>query len=127
MHWLGWVTVALATLEGGWFAFDGTRVLIVGDYVTPSSGDHAGQLGPWSHVVSAIGIEPRSTFMKSVHVVLGVAWLATIASFVLGLAHGWTAMLICAVLGLWYLPIGTILGLIQIVLLFLPVLRTGGP
>ncbi len=57
MHWLGWVVAALALIEGGWLAFDGGRALIVGDYVTPSSGPSAGQLGPWSKVVSALGID----------------------------------------------------------------------
>jgi hypothetical protein len=25
MHWLGWIVVALAFIEGGWLAFDGGR------------------------------------------------------------------------------------------------------
>ena len=35
-------------------------------------------------------------------------------------------MLVCAVLGLWYLPVGTVLGLIQIGLLLAPWLRGSG-
>ena len=33
--------------------------LIAGDYVTPSKGQYAGQLGPWARLVSAVGLEPR--------------------------------------------------------------------
>ena len=123
MHWLGWVVAALALIEGGWLAFDGGRALIVGDYVTPSSGPSAGQLGPWSKVVSALGIDPRSTLMKSIHLVLGLAWLVVIACFILGFPQARLGMLLCAVLALWYLPFGTVLSVIQIVLLLLPVLR----
>ena len=123
MHWLGWVVAALALIEGGWLAFDGGRALIVGDYVTPSSGPSAGQLGPWSKVVSALGIDPRSTLMKSIHLVLGLAWLAAIVCFILGFPQARLGMLLCAVLALWYLPFGTVLSVIQIVLLLLPVLR----
>lgn len=123
MHWLAWVVLALAFVEGGWLAFDGGRALIVGDYVTPSSGRHAGQLGPWSKVVSAVGIEPRSTLMKSIHLVLGILWLGAMVCFALGLPWAWSAMLVCAVAGLWYLPFGTLLGIVQIVLLLLPPLR----
>ena len=123
MHWLAWVVVALAFVEGGWLAFDGGRALIVGDYVTPGSGPSFGQLGPWSKVVSAVGIEPRSTLMKSIHLVLGIAWLVIMVCFALKLPWAWTAMLVCAVLGLWYLPFGTVLSIIQIVLLLLPPLR----
>lgn len=126
MHWLGWVVVALAVLEAGWFAFDGGRALIVGDYVTPASGPYAGQLGPWAQLVSAIGIEPRSTLMKSIHLVLGLGWLAVIVCFALRLSGAWWGMVICAAAALWYLPFGTLLSVVQIVLLMLPALRIEG-
>ena len=123
MHWLGWIVVLLAFVEGGWLAFDGGHALITGEYVTPKSGQYAGQLGPWSKLVAAVGIEPRSTLMKSIHVVLGAIWLAMIACFVLGVPWAWWGMLICAALGLWYLPFGTLLSVVQIVLLWLPGVR----
>lgn len=126
MHWLGWVVVALALIEGGWLAFDGAHALVVGDYVTPSSGRHAGQLGPWARVVSAAGIEPRSTLMKSIHLGLGAAWLVVMVCFALGLPWAWSGMLVSAVLGLWYLPFGTVVSLLQIVLLLSPAVRGGG-
>ena len=123
MHWLRWIIIALALLEGGWLAFDGSRALIAGDYVTPSSGRHAGQLGPWSKVVAAVGIEPRSTLMKSIHVGIGVAWLAMIIAFALGYEWAWMGLLACAIAGLWYLPWGTLLSIVQIILLLLPAAR----
>lgn len=126
MHWLGWVVLVLAFIEGGWLAFDGGRALVVGDYVTPRSGQYAGQLGPWAKVVSAVGIEPRSTLMKSIHLVLGLTWLGIMICFALRLSWAWSGMVLCAVLGLWYLPFGTLLSLIQIVLLFLLALRDTG-
>ena len=126
MHWLGWVVLALALIEGGWLAFDGGRALVVGDYVTPKSGQYAGQLGPWAKVVSAVGIEPRSTMMKSIHLALGLVWLVVMICFALRLPWAWSGMLVCAVLGLWYLPFGTLLSVIQIVLLLLPALRGSG-
>lgn len=123
---LAWVVVALALIEGGWLAFDGGRALVVGDYVHPKSGPYAGQLGPWANVVLAVGIEPRSILMKSIHLVLGLVWLSIMICFVLRLSWAWSGMVLCAVLGLWYLPFGTLLSLIQIVLLFLPAARNAG-
>lgn len=64
MTFTHWLIVALALLEASWMAFDGTRALIVGDYVTPKTGAYAGQLGPWANVVQRLGIHPRSTSMK---------------------------------------------------------------
>lgn len=124
MHWLGWTVLALALVEGGWLAFDGGHALITGDYVTPSTGPYAGQLGPWSKLVSAVGIDPRSTLMKSIHLTLGLAWLLMMVCFALRLPFAWYGMLACAIAALWYLPFGTLLSMIQITLLLLAPLRT---
>jgi len=123
VHWLGWIVVLLAFVEGGWLAFDGGHALVKGDYVTPSSGTYAGQLGPWSKLVSAVGIKPRSTLMKSIHLGLGLLWVVMIVCFLLRVPWAWQGMLICAVAGLWYLPFGTLLSVIQLVLLLLPSVR----
>ena len=125
MHWTGWIVIILAALTGGWMAFDGTRALVVGDYVTASSGAYASQLGPWSKLVAAVGIEPRSTLMKSIFVVYGLATLVTALCFALGLPWAWWGLLTTAVLGLWYLPIGTVTNLVTLILLLLPTLRPG--
>ncbi|MEZ4654716.1 MAG: hypothetical protein R3E12_14320 [Candidatus Eisenbacteria bacterium] len=124
MPWLEWIVFALAVVVAGWLAFDGAHAFATGDYVTPKAGTHAGQLGPWSKVVGAIGIEPRSTLMKSVHLGLGLVWLGISLCFALGLPWARTAMLACAVAGLWYLPFGTLFGIVQIVLLGLVLFRS---
>ena len=120
MHTLTWIVLVLALLQGGWLVFDGGRALAVGDYVTPSSGLRAGQLGPWSRLVSALGFEPRGTFIKCLHLFLGLAWLVALMVFVLRPATGWWVMLGCGVASLWYLPVGTIASLIVIGLLLTP-------
>ena len=128
MHWSGWIVVGLALFVGGWFAFEGGRALVVGDYITPNSGTYVGQLGPWSKVVSAVGIEPRSTLMKSIFLVFGLVWIGITICFILKLHWAWWAMLIAAGGSLWYLPFGTLHGILQIILLLLPpvrALRTG--
>ncbi len=122
-HRVRWLIVMLACVESGWLLFDGLRALITGDYVTPTSGPHAGQLGPWATVVSGVGLDPRATLVKLVHVGLGASGLVAAVGFALRISWGWTGVLGCAVLGLWYLPIGTTLGVVQIGLLLLPSVR----
>lgn len=117
MSWKNWIIIILVTLTAGWMVFDGTRALIVGDYVTPKSGEYAGQLGPWSNLVKAVAIEPRSTLMKSIFVTYGLIALAIVVCFVFGLSWAHTALIIVGVLGLWFLPIGTITNLIAVILL----------
>ncbi len=115
--------MALVLLNGGWMAFDGGRALVVGDYVTPQTGPLAGTLGPWSKVVTAVGIAPRSTLMKWIFVVYGLAYLACTGALVLGESQAWWGILVMAVLGLWYIPFGTLINIAVIILLSLPALR----
>jgi hypothetical protein len=117
------IITGIALLIGGWLAFDGTRALVAGDYTTAKSGPYAGQLGPWSRVVSALGLNPRSQLMKYIHVVLGVLWLVSLVVFAIKPTLGWWALLVSSVFSLWYLPIGTILALVELSLLFLPQIR----
>ena len=122
-HWTAWVVVGLVLLNGGWMAFDGGTALIVGDYVTPKTGLLAGTLGPWSEIVEAAGIDPRSGLMKSAFLVYGLAYLVATAALVVGASAAWWSVLVLAVLGLWYIPFGTLINIIVIILLLLPPLR----
>ncbi|HKY54369.1 MAG TPA: hypothetical protein VJM08_08695 [Anaerolineales bacterium] len=117
MDWKGWVIVILVAFTAGWMLFDGSRALIVGDYITPRSGEYAGQLGPWSNLVEAAGIEPRSTLMKSIFVGYGLAAFVVLACFLFGLSWARTALISVCILGLWFLPIGTITNIIALTLL----------
>lgn len=123
MAWARWTIVVLGLLTGGWMLFDGARALIVGDYVTPTSGEYAGQLGPWSRVVSAVGIQPRATPMKLIFVFLGASWLLLTLAFVLRAAWSWMGLVVVAAATLWYLPIGTVAAVLVVVLLFVPSVR----
>jgi hypothetical protein len=123
MPWLKWIIVVIALTEAGWMSFDGTRALLVGDYVTPKQGQYAGQPGPWANLVTAMGIEPRSTPMKSIFVIYGVAWLFIIVAFSMNVRWAWWAMLFAAIGSLWYLVIGTMTSVVVIALLLLPAVR----
>lgn len=124
LHWTAWIAGGLVLLNAGWMAFDGGRALVVGDFVTPQSGEYAGQLGPWASALSAVGIDPRSTMVKLIFLSYGIAFLVAAAGFLNGIASAWWAMLILAVAGLWYLPFGTLANIIIIGLLLSPTMRT---
>lgn len=108
---MAWLVAGLLGLVGSWMVFDGARALITGDYVTPGKGDHEGQLGPWSALVELIGIPARSTFMKSTFVVIGALQLLAVALLLIqpGRSSSWFGI-VASLLGLWYLPFGTIAG-----------------
>ena len=91
MAWARWLAVVLCAVQGGYMVFDGVRALVVGSYITPRSGEHAGQLGPWARIVRAVGIDPESTAMKAAFVVLGAAYLVASAAWAAG--AGWARWL----------------------------------
>ena len=114
--WKSWLSLLLVASTAGWMVFDGTRALIVGDYVTPQSGEFAGQLGPWSNLVKAVGIEPRSLGMKLIFIAQGLATLIAVIYYILNKSWARSGLLTAMLLGLWYLPIGTLLNLTALIL-----------
>jgi len=114
-----WVIVLLAVLNFGYMAFDGGRALIKGDYIRPASGEYAGQLGPWSKLVSKIGINPESTTMKIIFVAWGLIGLSITVCYVLKKHWAANGLLAINFMSLWYLVPGTISSSLQIALLLI--------
>ena len=119
-HWTGVAIAGLVLLSGGWMAFDGGRALVVGDYVTPRRGPHAGQLGTWAKLVQAVGIEPRSTAMKLIFFGYGLAYVGTMVAHLLGATWSSWGLPVVAVLGSWYWPFGTVIGIVVVALVAFP-------
>ncbi len=117
-----WVVVVLCGIQGGYMVVDGARALAVGSYITPSSGEHAGELGPWARIVAAVGIAPESTAMKTAFVVLGALWLVLALGVATASPWAWWAGLLLAAGTLWYLVPGTAISLV-VLLLLSPALR----
>jgi hypothetical protein len=117
MRWQHWTIALLVFLNAGFMTFDGVRAFVVGDYIVPKSGPHAGQLGAWSKLVRAIGIAPRSSLMKTIFVLQGTVTLGLLGCYLLRLPWAPTAMLAAAIAGLWYLPVGSVVNALVIVLL----------
>jgi hypothetical protein len=117
MNVLRWIVILLALQEAGWMAFDGTRALITGEFVTAKTGPHAGELGVWSKVVSRVGIAPRSTLMKGIFAVYGWTWMLIAVCYAMRIGWARNAMFVAAAGSLWFLPFGTISSGIQLILL----------
>lgn len=124
MHWTAWVVFSLVLMVGGWMLFDGLHALVTGDFVTPKSGTHTGQLGPWASLVSGVGFDPRSMLIKFGFVVYALSYLAAGTAFIARVPGAWWVVIILAVLGLWYLPFGAVANLAVVAFLLVPSLRT---
>lgn len=114
-----WIITLLVVFTAGYMLLDGTRALVIGDYMTPESGEYAGQLGPWAGIVMSLGLDPQSIFVKTFFVVYGLSALAALAGYLTHQPWGRNALALLAVLGLWYLPFGTAANILVLMLLFL--------
>lgn len=103
------ITSLIALLVGGWMIFDGIHVLATGKYFGPE------KPGLWSDLVAAIGVDPFK--LGPLFIAFGVLWFLFLAAMLLRQSWGWQPALLTAVLTLWYLPVGTVLSLLYILLL----------
>lgn len=111
------IIILLSLLNAGYMAFDGARALMLGDYIRPTEGEYAGQLGPWTKVVNAIGIDPMSTLMKSLFLLIGIYGIIATLCFAFNVASGWKMLLAFCILSIWNLMFGTMSSVLVIVLL----------
>ena len=112
------ITILLALLgfaPAAWMLVDGARRLLVGDYVRIN-----GQLGPWTHAVSAVGLDPMSRAVAFIFLACGLARLIATIGYLARASWGWHTLLATSIAILWYLPIGTAAAVLTIVLLFVP-------
>ena len=112
------ITLAIALLgllPAAWMLFDTSRRLFIGDYVRID-----GQLGPWTHAVAAVGLDPMGRAVAALFLVCGFARLVATIGYVARSSWGWHAMLATSIAILWYLPIGTATAVLTIILLFIP-------
>jgi hypothetical protein len=116
MSWNVAVAAVLSGVLGGWMIVDGGRAMLVGDYFTPRTGRYAGSLGPWAGLVLRLGIDPRSMVMKALFLGFGAAWVLVAAGMVFGTAGILQIAIVLAFATLWYVPIGSAIALLVLVL-----------
>jgi hypothetical protein len=120
MNWKSYLIAFLILISAGYMIFDGVHAFLTGDYITPKSGAYAGRLGPWSRIVRAAGLDPRSNLVKGFFIFQGIVTLGLLVCYLLHLRWAKTALKIAAAAELWYVPAGTATGIVALILLFLP-------
>jgi hypothetical protein len=119
IRWTTWLSILMIAATAGWMFFDGAHALITGTYVILQTGEFTGQLGPWANLVQSIGIDPNSIWLKLIFIMQGLGTLTVVVNFILNKPWAWTGLLIAMLLGLWYLPFGTLINLLALILLLL--------
>jgi hypothetical protein len=99
----------LGLLNGAYMLLDGTYVILKGKYIGPP------KPGPWANLFYKLNVDVFK--LGPLFMVFGLLWLVFL--FGLWTNQSWMYLLgiTISVLTLWYLPIGTIVSLIILVLL----------
>jgi hypothetical protein len=104
-----YLVIGLALINGLWMLIDGIYVLASGKYIGPE------KPGPWASLVSMTGVDVFK--LGPLFVLFGVAWLVFAGAFFSGSAWAKSVGLILSVLTLWYLPFGTLISIIVLIIL----------
>ncbi|HGY56937.1 MAG TPA: hypothetical protein ENK44_14610 [Caldithrix abyssi] len=101
--------ITIGLLNGSYMLIDGVYVLVKGKYIGPE------KPGPWAGIFAGLGIDVFK--LGPLFVLFGLLWLI----FVYGVqtSQNWVYVfgLIVSAATLWYLPFGTFISIISIVLL----------
>ena len=104
------ITALVGSLAGGWMIFDGVHVMLRGKYFGPE------KPGPWSILFSRAGIDPFR--LGPMFVLFGVCWIVFLIALSRGQTWGLYGGAAVAIASLWYLPLGTILSVVYLGLLY---------
>ena len=107
LGWTAYVAAALALIDGGYMITDAIHRFALGDFIRIG-----GQLGPWTAVVSDVGIDPSA--MGPGFLLVGAAQIMAAGLLLLRPRWGYLFVLAMAVATLWYLIFGTLSSLPQI-------------
>lgn len=98
----------IALAVGGYMVFDGTAQVVTGSHVGLG-------FGPWSLFVSALGINPYS--MGFPFILLGLFSISFVIGVLMRQRWVWYGAIVPAAATLWYLPVGTKLSIVYILVL----------
>ncbi len=107
----------IASINASYMLLDGIFVIINGKYIGPE------KPGPWSNIFEKFNINVFK--LGPIFIVFGILWFV----FIYGLqtSQSWAYLfgLFLSIATLWYLPIGTLISVISIVLLVVYINKSG--
>jgi hypothetical protein len=99
----------LGLLNGGYMLLDGIYVLLKGKYIGPA------KPGPWANIFYKMDVNVFK--LGPVFIAFGIMWLIWIYALWANLSWSYAFGIVCCILTLWYLPVGTLLSIIILLIL----------
>lgn len=105
-----WLVLITSFLNGTWMILDGIHVMIRGKYVGPE------KPGPWAWLFEQCGVNVFR--MGPVFIVYGILWLLLVYAVVFKTAWAPYFLYTVPLLSLWYLPVGTLISIVVLAVMF---------
>jgi hypothetical protein len=105
-----WIVIVLGVITGGFMLIDGIHVLLKGKYIGPP------EPGPWASLFYKLKVDVFK--LGPLFIAFGLAWLLFVASLWMQRSWSFPLGVAVAVLTLWYLPVGTLISVIVLIVLF---------
>jgi hypothetical protein len=99
----------LAAINGGFMLIDGLYVLVNGKYIGPE------KPGPWAYLFSKMNIDVFK--VGPLFIIFGLAWLTWLYLLWSRSSRRYSVGAVISILTLWYLPVGTVISLIILLVL----------
>ncbi|MGN6417419.1 MAG: hypothetical protein ACTHMC_08005 [Pseudobacter sp.] len=99
----------LAFLNGGYMLLDGLFVLLKGKYIGPE------KPGPWSGLFYKLNIDVFK--LGPLFIIFGLLWLIWMYGLLTNQHWAYIFGILISIFTLWYLPLGTLLSVIILVIL----------
>ncbi|HRC33290.1 MAG TPA: hypothetical protein PK736_07585 [Bacteroidia bacterium] len=100
----------LSLLNGGYMLIDGLYVIVNGKYIGPQ------KPGPWANLFYKLNIDVYK--LGPMFILFGIAWFAFLFALWTNNTKAYIMGMAISVLTLWYLPVGTVISIIVMALIF---------
>ena len=107
----------LGLLNGIYMLLDGIYVMIKGKYIGPE------KPGPWANLFYKLNTDVFK--LGPLFIIFGIMWLAFLYGLWTNQTWTYTFGIIISILTLWYLPVGTLLSVIVLLVLIFAKLKLG--
>ena len=104
------IITLLSLLNGGYMLIDGMYVFVNGKYIGPQ------KPGPWANIFYKLNIDVYK--LGPMFILFGIAWFAFLFTLWTNNSKAYAMGMAISVLTLWYLPVGTVISIIVMALLF---------
>jgi hypothetical protein len=103
------IILLLGFITGGYMLLDGIFEMLKGKYIGPA------KPGPWANLFYKLDVDVFK--LGPLFILFGIAWIVFLSGLLSHQSWAYLFGIIISIMTLWYLPIGTLLSVIVLVVL----------